>query len=516
MDKKQILITIIVFLISCGILLIGNNPSSVYAKVLGINQNTNNPKQLYHVYLSGKSIGFIKSNKELEDYIDKKQEKLKEKYNVNKVYAPNDLDVIKEITYNEKISTVKEIYNKIEELKGTSSFTIDGYEINIKGIEKIISEDEKIQTEDLTIYTLKKETFENAAKKTITAFIDEDTYEAYLNDTQVELKENETGSYVQSLEIKNEISIKKGRVPAGGKVYQTEEDLTKFLLFGTTEDQKTYVVKAGDTIEEISNDNKLSPEEFLIANTNFKTTQDLLYPGQKVNLGLITPQFDLVELQQVVYKNPIKMETIYKNDSTQYVGYERVEQDGKDGLALVTEVVELVNGEIKNTVPVSNIELSPAINKIIVRGTKKKVITGSLGQDTDVPVDIGSWVWPTISPYRITSPFGWRWGKMHNAVDIAGPGYNSPIKAGNNGIVVQSSYNSYNGNWIVIKHSNNYYTYYGHLAVRNKQVGDVVMAGDKIGTMGETGFATGVHLHYGVYIGYPHRGGVAINPLKLY
>ena len=77
--------------------------------------------------------------------------------------------------------------------------------------------------------------------------------------------------------------IKKGRIPAGGTVYQTEEELTKFLLFGTTEDQKTYIVKAGDTIEEISNDNKLSTEEFLIANTNFKTAQDLLYPGQEVS-----------------------------------------------------------------------------------------------------------------------------------------------------------------------------------------------------------------------------------------
>ena len=49
MDKKQILITIIVFLISCGILVIENNPSSIYAKVLGITQKTKNPKQLYQI-----------------------------------------------------------------------------------------------------------------------------------------------------------------------------------------------------------------------------------------------------------------------------------------------------------------------------------------------------------------------------------------------------------------------------------------------------------------------------------
>ena len=57
---------------------------------------------------------------------------------------------------------------------------------------------------------------------------------------------------------------------------------------------------------------------------------------------------------------------------------------------------------------------------------------------------------------------------------------------------------------------------YAHLASRNKQAGDVVMAGDQIGTMGMTGFATGVHLHFGIYRGYPYRGGVAINPFSMY
>lgn len=515
MDKKNILIVIIVFLLSCLLLVIGSNPNTLSAKILGLESKIESPRQLYNVYLAGKSIGIIESKEALENYIDEKQQELKNKYHVDKVYAPNDLDIVKEITYDNKISTVEEIYKKIENIKGASSFTIDGYKIYIKGIEKKNEDGTTTTTDDVTLYVLDKDIFTNSVTKTITAFIDKDTYEAYLNDTQKKIEGNDTGTIIENLYIQNTITIKKDRIPAGDKIYETEEELSKFLLFGTTDEQETYIVKAGDTIEEISNNNKLSTEEFLIANTNFKTAQDLLYPGQEVKLGLISPKFDLVEVEHVVSQKPIKMETIYKDDDTQYVGYEQVEQDGKDGLALVTEKIQLVNGEIQDTVQANSVVLSPSINKIVVRGTKR-YSSSSLGPNVDVPVGIGSWVWPTNSPYTISSYFSWRWGKHHDAVDITGSGYGSPIKAANNGIIVQSGYTSTNGNYIVIAHQNGYYTLYAHMAARYKQVGDIVMAGDQIGTMGNTGFAYGVHLHFGLYNGYPFRGGVAINPLNLY
>lgn len=515
MDKKNILIVIIVFLLSCLLLVIGSNPNTLSAKILGLESKIESPRQLYNVYLAGKSIGIIESKEALENYIDEKQQELKNKYHVDKVYAPNDLDIVKEITYDNKISTVEEIYKKIENIKGASSFTIDGYKIYIKGIEKKNEDGTTTTTDDVTLYVLDKDIFTNSVTKTITAFIDKDTYEAYLNDTQKKIEGNDTGTIIENLYIQNAITIKKDRIPAGDKIYETEEELSKFLLFGTTDEQETYIVKAGDTIEEISNNNKLSTEEFLIANTNFKTAQDLLYPGQEVKLGLISPKFDLVEVEHVVSQKPIKMETIYKDDDTQYVGYEKVEQDGKDGLALVTEKIQLVNGEIQDTVQANSVVLSPSINKIVVRGTKR-YSSSSLGPNVDVPVGIGSWVWPTNSPYTISSYFSWRWGKHHDAVDITGSGYGSPIKAANNGIIVQSGYTSTNGNYIVIAHQNGYYTLYAHMAARYKQVGDIVMAGDQIGTMGNTGFAYGVHLHFGLYKGYPFRGGVAINPLNLY
>lgn len=509
MNKKQILITIIAFLLSLAIVFVGKTPNTVPAKILGIYQQANTPRQLYRVYLAGKSIGVIESEQELAEYIDFKQQQLKEKYKVDKVYAPNDLDVIKEITYNETILSVEDIYQKIEDIMGSSSFTVDGYEIKINGIEKTSEDGTKTKTPDVTIYVLDKDIFTNSVRKTVTAFIDSDQYDAYLNDTQKELAENEEGTIIENINIENNIVIKQTRIPAGSMIYQTEEELSKYLLFGTTKEQESYIVQAGDTIEEISYNNKLSTEEFLIANTNFKTSQDLLYPGQEVKLGLISPVFDLVELQHVVSRKVEYMGTIYQNDDTQYVGYEKVIQEGQDGLNLVTEKRQLVNGEIKDIVPAGSEEIIPMVNKIVSRGTKQYQV---YNPNIDVPVGIGSWVWPTVTPYTISSPYGWRWGKLHEGLDISSIAYGSPIKAANNGVVVESSYTDTNGNYIIIKHSNGYYTMYAHMASRTKRYGDVVMANDQIGTAGRSGFASGVHLHFGLYNGYPFRGGVALNP----
>ena len=101
MSKKTLLLTLIAAILSAVMVYMGSN-SATCAKLLGINTINTTPKQLYRVYLGGESIGLIKSIDELETFIDEKQTELKAKYNVDKVYVPNDLDVVQDITYNEK------------------------------------------------------------------------------------------------------------------------------------------------------------------------------------------------------------------------------------------------------------------------------------------------------------------------------------------------------------------------------------------------------------------------------
>ena len=64
------------------------------------------PKTVYRVYLEGKSLGIIKSKKALENYIDKKQQQIKEQYGVDKVYAPEEFDTNEWTVYGEPETTV--------------------------------------------------------------------------------------------------------------------------------------------------------------------------------------------------------------------------------------------------------------------------------------------------------------------------------------------------------------------------------------------------------------------------
>jgi murein DD-endopeptidase MepM/ murein hydrolase activator NlpD len=99
----------------------------------------------------------------------------------------------------------------------------------------------------------------------------------------------------------------------------------------------------------------------------------------------------------------------------------------------------------------------------------------------------------------------------YNAVDVANA-CGTPIYAAASGTVQRAVYNNaWNlgmGNYVTILHSNGTVTYYGHFQVVFVKPGDKVNVGDRIGLMGQTGNATGCHVHFQV-IG-------ARNPLAKY
>lgn len=116
---------------------------------------------------------------------------------------------------------------------------------------------------------------------------------------------------------------------------------------------------------------------------------------------------------------------------------------------------------------------------------------------------------PSIYPVnpktvQLTSPFGARWHPIrqaivvHEGVDLAGPAGQSVYATGD-GVVESTEINfSGYGNVIVIDHGFGYKTRYAHLKEIKVTAGQVVIRGDRIGTLGNSGLSTGPHLHYEV------------------
>ncbi len=475
---------------------------------------TKTPRTLYHVYLKGKSLGIIKSKKALEAYIDKKQQSIKEKYGVDKVYVPDDLSIVKETTYDAKVISTEKIYEKIKDI---SPFTIEGYAIKINGLDTKDSDGKKIKGKTQTIYVLDKKVFIDSVNNTVKSFVSKEDYQAYEKNNQKEI--DDVGKIIEKIYIKNKITIKKQNIPVDKTIYQDKETLSKYLLFGTVKEQKKYTVQAGDTISDIAFNNKISTEEFLIANPTFTNENALLYDGQEVTLGILKPQFSVVEEDHVVFREEKNYQTETKYDNTKNAGYEEVTQAGVKGENRVTQKIQKINGETVNVVPVSTEVLKEPIKEIVVKGGKQNNYGGSYSGAGygDIIATKGQWGWPA-SCSSVSSGFGYRWGVLHDGTDIAGCGFGSNIFAAQSGTVVQSSYKYDNGEFITIDHHNGFYSMYAHMITgsRRVKVGDNVTKGQVIGAMGRTGAATGVHLHFSIWNGYPYRGGRALNAMQFY
>lgn len=118
-----------------------------------------------------------------------------------------------------------------------------------------------------------------------------------------------------------------------------------------------------------------------------------------------------------------------------------------------------------------------------------------------------NFVWPAQG--LLSSRFGWRWGRLHQGIDIAAP-VGTPIWAAGDGTVDYSGWNSGGyGNMVDILHPNGTITRYAHLSAIYVKRGQPVSQSQVIAAMGSTGNSTGPHLHFEIR----PNGRAAINPM---
>lgn len=117
----------------------------------------------------------------------------------------------------------------------------------------------------------------------------------------------------------------------------------------------------------------------------------------------------------------------------------------------------------------------------------------------------GPFAWPVSG--IVTSGYGWRWGRMHEGIDIA-VAAGTPVGAAAGGTVIFAGWLGGYGNLVVVDHGGGVATAYAHNSSLAVSVGQAVGAGQVLAQSGSTGNSSGPHVHFEVRV-----GGNAVDPL---
>lgn len=204
--------------------------------------------------------------------------------------------------------------------------------------------------------------------------------------------------------------------------------------------------------------------------------------------------------------------------------------------AEIQSVINSINND-KSKVEADNAQVEKEI-KAMEKDLNE--ILYSTGGGTSMVYDGGDFLWPTPTISNISSPFGQRWGKNHNGIDIANGTWGAKIIAIADGVVEtysNSCTHNYRknplytccgggyGNYVTINHGKKdgyyYVAYYAHMASIVVSKGSYVKKGQTIGYVGCTGRSTGPHLHFGICLQTRNSSGKVLsstwkNPMNYY
>lgn len=239
-----------------------------------------------------------------------------------------------------------------------------------------------------------------------------------------------------------------------------------------------YTVQSGDTVYSIAQKFGVSGATIMWSNEGLEDHPDMLRLGQELIVLPVSGVYHTVRAGETV--EDIAAE--YEVEPSAITEYELNELE---------ESYELKAGQ-----------------KLVVPGGTKPFVYQPVyaSWEGELPAGAergsGTFGWPVSG--MLTQGY---WGG-HPAIDI-GALKGAPIYAADSGFVIVSSFSGWGyGRMIVIEHGNNFQTLYAHLAAAYVEVGQSVVRGQQIGTVGASGNATGPHLHLEI-----HLNGVPRNPL---
>jgi len=290
------------------------------------------------------------------------------------------------------------------------------------------------------------------------------------------------GGQYQDVYFKEAVEIKEKNLHANELF--AYEDALRYILTGTTE-LKEHQIRRGESLWTIAERHQISLEDLESANPDIDP--DKLQIGQSISLVIPKPYITVVTTEKAVVSEKIMFENTYEKTEALYEGEEQIKKEGIFGVKEINSQVTRENGEIVSTEIIETAVIKEPLNQIVLLGTKA------------IPSSLGTGALDNPSRGMLTSVFGRRWGRMHSGIDIAND-KGTPIVAADGGVVTFTGWKGNYGLLVIISHGNNRTTYYGHCDEILVSQGDVVEKGKVIAKMGNTGNATGVHLHFEVRV----------------
>lgn len=249
---------------------------------------------------------------------------------------------------------------------------------------------------------------------------------------------------------------------------------------------KEYIVKEGDTLWDIAVKHGLSVDELLVANPGL-SEDTVLALGQSLNVGKVQPLLTVVATARLKETIPIPYPVTVKKDSSLALGKRQVIKPGREGRKEFTIEVTRYNGRLVSRRMIDSRVLQEPVVQVEARGTK--LMLASRGG--------GHLAWPAGG--GITSAFGRRGRGMHTGIDI-GADAGAPVVAAEAGRVISAGWAGGYGRCVEIAHGGGVVTRYAHLSQISVSVGEEVERGERIGSVGSTGNATGPHLHFEILV----------------
>ncbi len=190
------------------------------------------------------------------------------------------------------------------------------------------------------------------------------------------------------------------------------------------------------------------------------------------------------EIEAEVTENKEAVELMIEGKQVQAANYATSIEDYEEQIAAIQADIDATNATI-------------AAMEAAAEQARQEAIQA--GQDVEIYYTGGTLQWPVSTGGVITSPFGPRWGTVHQGLDI-GCSTGTPIVACEAGVVIGAAYSSSMGNYVLIDHGGGVTTVYMHNSSLCVSYGQVVARGEVIALAGSTGNSTGPHCHLGLRI----------------